>query len=136
MNPHPDRDVEQLLIEAAELSRAAHDLDDVAGATPAMGFDGSGQVEVRVASDGSPGQILVRAGWQRNLEPSQLGAAVIEAADDAARTNSRRRSAALEGIGWLDRAADPGGRRLGVSAGAADSSRLDGSALGELLDEG
>jgi hypothetical protein len=86
--PDPNLDAERLLTEAAELSRTASGFD---AATPARvtGTDASGQVEIRLTLGGHPDQIRVSAAWARQLEPDRLGAAVVDAAEDAARTAAR-----------------------------------------------
>lgn len=120
----------ELRAEAAELSQVARRLG---AALPAQvsGTDGSGQVEVILGSGGFPEHIHVRAGWNQHVEPAQLGAAVTDAAQHAARTASQHRSANLRDNGWPQHA------RAGMSPrGAADARRPMESDLAAVLQGG
>jgi DNA-binding protein YbaB len=80
---------ERLVAEAAEVSRAAYRMMIPPGSV--TGTDGSGQIEVRLAPDGFPDQILVAESWARRLEPDGLGTAVVEAAQNAGRAVLQQR---------------------------------------------
>jgi hypothetical protein len=66
--------------------RALQDvLDDVQRGIPPsiQGSDRSGSVTAELGADGFPRAVAISSGWQRRIRPSDLGAAVCEASQDA-----------------------------------------------------
>ena len=104
----PDR-----IREIQQMGRRAHDLV-AAAPSRTEGNDATGRVRLVIGPDGVPVEIRVQDGWSTHLEPSRLGAAVLEASSDAVRRALRMWSDALDDTGRpapADSPAQPGRER-------------------------
>jgi len=103
MQPDMVLRLQQLQEQAAQLGQLARDLAEV---TPqrSQGSDATGYARVALGPDGLPIQISIRDGWQRRLEPERLGAAVLEANNDAIQHTMQAWTAQLDDSGWSSRA--------------------------------
>lgn len=127
-------DLERLAQKAADLRETMRGIQD-ASPERTEGSDRSGAVRVVVGADGLPESIQVDDRWQTRISPHALGAAVTEAAQEAA----RRR-----GEAW-SRIVERAGSGQSGSAGATYPAAMPGTgglpgtspprSLGEIADE-
>lgn len=120
MQPDMMRQLQHLQQQAAQLGQLARDLT---AATPqrSEGSDPTGWVRIVLGPDGLPAEIRVRDGWQQHLEPERLGAAVLDANNDAVQRAMQLWTAQLQDSHWSTRRAE-GDEATGE---AAASSAVD-----------
>jgi hypothetical protein len=86
----------------------------------AEGYDASGWVRVVLGGDGLPTVISVRDGWDKRIEPSGLGAAVMDANADGIRRGMKAFSDHLDDTRWW-------GHRVRADEDGPDPSTVEAS---------